>query len=175
MTNLAETIHDTDTQVSTSEITQHLSFEMGNEIYAINVLRVQEIKGWDQPTEIPDSPEFVMGVINIRGSIVPVFDLRVRFGMDNIQYNPTTVVIVTKVIHANTERIIGLVVDGVSDVLFVDKANIKKAPDFGAMVDNQYVTGLVDIESSMVILVNIDHLYASGIEPLINATDSEGS
>ncbi|MGV6853040.1 MAG: chemotaxis protein CheW [bacterium] len=171
MTNLAETIYDTDAIMSDTNMTQHLSFEMGGEVYAINVLRVQEIKGWDAPTEIPDSPKFVMGVINIRGAIVPVFDLRVRFGMNKLSYEPTTVVIVTKVIYEEGERIVGLVVDGVSDVLFVDQSKIKSAPEFGSVVDNQYVTGLIDVNGAMVVLVDIDHLYATGILPEIRISE----
>jgi len=101
---------------------QILSFLLGDEQYGVDILRVQEIKGWERTTEIPNSPDYVMGVINLRGAVVPVIDLRVRFGLDKITYDESTVVIILRAADEQTgiQKIIGIVVDGVSDVHTID-------------------------------------------------------
>ena len=107
---------------------QFLTFILSDEEYGVDILRVQEIKGWDSVTNIPNTPKYVRGVINLRGTIVPIIDLRIRFSMEQREYGPTTVVIVLKVMSGdNDSRIMGIVVDGVSDVYNIKKENINAA------------------------------------------------
>ncbi len=141
-----------------NEGNQFLTFIMASEEYGVDILRVQEIRGWESVTVIPNTPEYIKGVINIRGTIVPIIDLRERFHMKVVEYGPTTVVIVLKVVEASKERIMGIVVDAVSDVYNVDEAEIKDPPDFGSVVNIEFVRGLATIDEKMLILLEIDKL-----------------
>ena len=144
------------------DMQQFLTFLLAGEEYGVDILRVQEIKGWDAVTQVPNTPEYVRGVINLRGTIVPIIDLRIRFSMDQLEYGPTTVVIVLKVMSGeNDSRIMGIVVDGVSDVYNVKKEEINAAPDFGDGVDSSFVKGLATVEDKMVIILDIDHMLNS--------------
>lgn len=145
-----------------AEEDQYLTFIMANEEYGVDILRVQEIRGWDNVTPIPNTPKYIKGVINLRGTIVPIIDLRERFGMQSVEYGPTTVVIVLKVIKEDIERIMGIVVDAVSDVYNIESSDIKPAPDFGSVVSIEFVSGLVSIQDKMLIILDIDHLLNSG-------------
>lgn len=145
-----------------AEEDQYLTFIMANEEYGVDILRVQEIRGWDSVTPIPNTPKYIKGVINLRGTIVPIIDLRERFGIQGIEYGPTTVVIVLKVIKGDVERIMGIVVDAVSDVYNIDSSEIKPAPDFGSVVSIEFVSGLVSIQDKMLIVLDIDQLLNSG-------------
>lgn len=139
---------------------QYLTFSLAGEEYGIDILKVQEIRGWVPVTKVPNAPAFVRGVMNLRGAIVPVIDLRLRFGLETVEYTKTTVVIVVTVQSASGSRIIGTVVDGVSDVLNVDAADIQPAPDFGTAVHTEFISGLVTIESGMVMLLDVDRLLS---------------
>lgn len=149
---------------------QYLTFILANEEYGVDILRVQEIKGWDSVTPIPNTPAYIKGVINLRGTIVPIVDLRERFKMTDIQYGPMTVVIVLKVVSADKERIMGIVVDAVSDVYNVSDDEMKPAPDFGSVVKIEFVHGLATVNEKMVIILNIDHLLTADE---LNITDVE--
>ncbi len=139
---------------------QYLSFLLGDEEYGVEILRVQEIKGWDQVTRIPNSPPYLCGVLNLRGTIVPIVDLRLCFGMPPKQYTPTTVVVVLKV-EGVTQRTVGIVVDGVSDVHNVVPEDIKPTPDFGSCVSTEFINGLVSLEDdTMMMILNIDRLLS---------------
>jgi purine-binding chemotaxis protein CheW len=138
---------------------QYLTFLLGDEEYGVEILRVQEIKGWDSVTRIPNSPHYLCGVLNLRGTIVPVVDLRLRFGMPALAYTPTTVVVVLKV-DGITQRTVGIVVDGVSDAHNVLPEDIKPAPDFGKSINTDFITGLVSIEENMMMILNIDSLLS---------------
>lgn len=139
---------------------QFLTFMLAGEEYGVDILRVQEIKGWDSVTPIPNTPEYIQGVINLRGTIVPIIDLRSRFGLETVEYSPVTVVIVLRVEDADNgnSRVMGLVVDAVSDVYNVPEDSIKPAPDFGSVVDVNFVKGLATLDETMVIVLNIDRL-----------------
>ena len=139
---------------------QYLTFCLSDEGYGVDILRVQEIKGWTPVTRIPNAPEYLRGVLNLRGAIVPIIDLRMRFGMDNVEYTATTVVIVLSVRREGRERIIGVVVDGVEDVLNVNPAEIKPAPDFGATINTEFISGLATVDEKMVMLLDIDRLLS---------------
>lgn len=137
---------------------QYLTFTLAGESYGVDILRVQEIKGWTPVTRVPNTPAYVQGVLNLRGAIVPIVDLRMRFGLEWVEYSKTTVVIVLSIRSRDRERVVGIVVDAVSDVLSVEPAAIKETPDFGAAVDNEFITGLATIDEQMVMLLDVDRM-----------------
>jgi purine-binding chemotaxis protein CheW len=139
--------------------TQYLTCMLADEQYGIGILQVQEIRGWEQVTRIPNSPDFVKGVINLRGTIVPIFDLRLRFGLPAEPYSKETVVIVVHSAHrGGDERSIGLVVDAVSDVIVARDDEIISTPEFGANVPTENISGLVSEKGEMVMLLDIPSL-----------------
>jgi len=137
---------------------QFLSFTLGEETFAVEILTVQEIRTWELPTLLPRSPDFMKGVINLRGTIVPVIDLRVKFNICKPIYDETTVVIVLRFEELAKVRVMGIVVDSMSDVLFIDKDNISKSPEFGGKVDAEYIDGLSTIDGTIVSLLNTEAL-----------------
>lgn len=148
---------------------EHLTFTLGSEEYGIDILKVQEIRGYELVTKIANSPEFLKGVINLRGVIVPIIDLRIKFNLSKAEYNEFTVVIILNL----ESRVVGIVVDSVSDVVSFMPAQIKAAPDFSAALDTGYINGLGTIEQRMVILVDIERLMLSQEMALVdNATDA---
>jgi len=147
-----------------SDAEQFLTFVLGGEEYGVTILQVQGIQGWDRVTPIPNTPDFILGVINLRGAIVPIVDLRRRFGMPAAEFGPTTVVIVVRVAQENrNERTLGLVVDAVSEVCNVNAADKKPAPDFGSHIKTDFVKGLATVDKRMVILLDIDRLVSEGL------------
>ncbi len=137
---------------------QYLTFRLGQETYGIDILRVQEIRGWDETTRLPNTPEFVRGVVNIRGNIVPVYDLRLRFNMPFREYTKNTVVIVVKAEMETGSKSIGIVVDAVSDVLHGYQVEISQSPDFGEHAVTESISGLATFEGRMIVLIDIDKL-----------------
>lgn len=137
---------------------QYLTFILAEEEYGVDILRVQEIKGWEKVTPIPNTPEHIKGVINLRGTIVPIIDLRQCFKLERKAYGPTTVVIVLKVVHDDHERTMGFVVDAVSDVYDVRAGETKPPPDFGNSVNTNSIQGLATVDEKMIILLDIDRL-----------------
>ena len=144
--------------VSTGDDNQYLTFFMADEEYGVDILCVQEIRGWEAATPIPNAPSNIKGVINLRGTIVPLVDLRQCFNLETIEYTAVTVVIVLKVETAKGSRIMGIVVDAVSDVYNLAVNDMKPAPDLGDSVDTSYIRGLVNVNDRMVILLEIDRL-----------------
>jgi purine-binding chemotaxis protein CheW len=136
---------------------------LAGEEYGVDILRVQEIKGWDKVTRIPHTAKFILGVINLRGAVVPILDLRCRFGLGSSDFGPTTVVIVVRVVHKAGERTVGMVVDAVSEVYNVDMASTKPPPDVCATVDTVFVKALATIGEKMLILLDIDRLIGNSI------------
>lgn len=138
---------------------QFLSFALDNEEYCVDILSVQEIRSWEPVSRIPNVPHYEKGVVNLRGSIVPIIDLREKLGIKFTDYTPLTVVIVMQTTdnHKNT-RTVGVVVDSVSDVINLDTTTIQDAPDFGAKVNNEFINGLVSVNGRMVILLDVDKL-----------------
>lgn len=136
---------------------EFLTFTLGSEEYAIDILKVQEIRGYEPPTMIANAPPFIKGVINLRGIIVPVVDMRIKFHLGTADYTPFTVVIILNV----ASRVIGMVVDSVSDVLSLAPAQIRSAPDFSASFDTKYILGLATIDQRMLIVTDIAQLMTS--------------
>ncbi len=136
---------------------EFLTFTLGSEEYGVDILKVQEIRGYDTVTRIPDTPAFIKGVINLRGTIVPVVDMRLKFRLEQADYNVFTVMIILNV----AQRVVGMVVDGVSDVLQLSAEQICPAPELGGAVGSRFVTGIGTLDARMLILVDIEKLMSS--------------
>ncbi|MDX8382889.1 MAG: chemotaxis protein CheW [Ghiorsea sp.] len=150
---------------------QYLTFLLADEEYGVDILRVQEIKCWEEVTGIPNTPDFIKGVMNLRGAIVPIIDLRLRFNMESAIYDTQkTVVIVLKVLNDKGERTIGVVADAVSDVCNVKPDEMRTAPDFGGAINIEFIRGLASVNDKMVILLNIDHLINQGVLQQVQQT-----
>lgn len=139
-------------------VKEFLTFTLGAEEYAIDILKVQEIRGYEQPTKIAHAPAFIKGVVNLRGTMVPIVDLRIKFDVGVVEYTPVTVVIILNV----AGRIVGMVVDAVSEVAALSDTQIRAAPEFSSAVDTHYIRGLATIEERMLIVINIEKLMLSG-------------
>ena len=137
---------------------QYLTFRLADEDYGIDILRVQEIRGWDEVTRLPNAPEFVRGVVNIRGTIVPVYDLRLKFSMPFREYTKNTVVIVIRTETPKGNKSVGVVVDAVADVLHGHLIDITQSPDFGRETMTEAISGLATFEGNMVVLLDVDKL-----------------
>ena len=148
-----------------------LTFTLGKEEYGIDILKVQEIRGYETVTTVANAPEFIKGVINLRGIIVPIVDMRIKFNLGNVTYNESTVVIILNVAN----RVVGMVVDGVSDVTALKPGEIKPAPEFGTDMDTQYIQGLGTVDERMIILVDIEKLMSSRDMELIEAVEEVAS
>ncbi len=149
---------------------QYLTFMLGGEEYGINILSVQEIKGWAPSTPIPNLPEHILGVMNLRGTLVPIIDVRIRFEFEKVEYGPMTVVIVVKIKGAERERTVGIVVDAVSEVYNVNQDDIETAPDMGNAINTEFIRGLASVGDKMVILLNIDELLDTEISDAMLGT-----
>jgi purine-binding chemotaxis protein CheW len=136
------------------DATQYLTVNLADEEYGVDILAVREIRGWTPVTRIPQAPSYVLGVLNLRGAIVPVLDLRLRFGLKREEYTATTVTVIVTVAGRN----FGVVVDAVSDVVDVDAAAVRPVPDMGTAVDTEYLKGLTSVGERMVLLLDVDRL-----------------
>lgn len=145
---------------------EFLVFSLGGEEYAVDILKVQEIRGYENVTRIANAPDFIKGVTNLRGIIVPIVDLRIKFHLDKVEYGGQTVVIVVNV----GERVVGIVVDGVSDVMTLSPDQIKPAPEFGVALSSDYLSGLGSLDDRMLVLVDIDKLLTSEEMALVESS-----
>jgi purine-binding chemotaxis protein CheW len=136
---------------------EFLTFRLGEEEYGIDILKVQEIRGYEAVTAIANTPAFIKGVINLRGTIIPIVDMRIKFNLGNVEYNIFTVVIILNV----AGRIVGMVVDSVSDVISLSAEQMRPAPAFAAGLDTQYIMGLGTVDDRMLILADIEKLMTS--------------
>ena len=148
-----------DSSASVETGREYLTFELAGEEYGVDILRVREIRGWEPVTWIPNSPAFVKGVLNLRGAIVPVIDLRIRFDLPRSDYTPMTVVVVLAVKSGDgRERIMGVVVDAISDVVNARLSEIQSTPEFDASIKIDYINGLATAGEQMIMLVDVDKL-----------------
>lgn len=138
----------------TQDGNQYLTFSLGRETYGIEILRVQEIRGYSPATPIPNSPSWVRGVMNLRGTIVPVVDLRAKLGLELAQYGRFTVIIVVNV----GTRVIGLIVDAVSDVLSFSPEDVQPAPDLGGSGDGRFARGIAHVQEALVVLLDLERV-----------------
>lgn len=140
-----------------SSSSEFLTFRLGKEEYGIEILKVQEIRGYDAITRIANAPEFIKGVVNLRGVIVPIVDMRIKFNLGEAHYDQFTVVIILNL----SGRVVGIVVDGVSDVINLETEQLRDTPEFGAVIDTEYILGLGTVDNRMLILVDIEKLMSS--------------
>lgn len=144
-----------------------LVFTLGREEYGIDILKVQEIRGYEAVTRIANAPAFIKGVVNLRGSIVPIVDMRIKFGLGEPVYDAFTVVIILNIF----QRTVGMVVDGVSDVIQLAEDELRDPPEFGSVVETTYIDGLGTKGERMVIIVDIERLMSSAEMALVDVTD----
>lgn len=147
------------------EASEFLTFRLGVESYGIEILKVQEIRGYESPTAIANAPDFIKGVINLRGVIVPILDLRIKFRLSQASYDEFTVAIILNV----AGRVVGVVVDSVSDVLTLATESIRPTPEFAsAAFDTKYITGLATVDERMLILLDIEKLMTGADMALVD-------
>ena len=135
---------------------QCLTFKLADEEYGVDIMKVQEIRSWEPATSIPNTPDFIVGVINLRGNVVPVIDLRKRFSLDKAEYGASTVIVVVKVEHQGDERTMGLVVDAVSEVYNISEEMMRETPELGSAVNTEFVKGLATVDDKMIIMLDAD-------------------
>ena len=143
---------------------QFLTFKLAGEEYGVGILTVQEIRGWSSVTKVPHTPTWLLGVINLRGVVVPIIDLRVKFKFASAEYNDTTVVIILTV----ATRVVGVVVDGVSDVITLGASQIKPAPSLGSGSDTSHIIGFGTLDERMRILMDVEKLMAGADTGLLD-------
>jgi purine-binding chemotaxis protein CheW len=163
--NHAPDIRLADTNACRREL---LTFRLGQEEYGIDILKVQEIRRYEAVTRIANAPDFVKGVINMRGTIVPILDLRIKFRFPEVHYDDFTVVVILNV----AGRVIGVVVDAVSDVIALSDDDVHPAPEFGAQLDTDYLEGLASVDDRMLIVVDIEALVRAPELGIVDADDA---
>ena len=160
MAELAEAV-DKELKEITDREGKYLTFSMANEEYGIGILQIREIIGMMPITSVPQTPEFVKGVINLRGKVIPVIDLRLRFNMDSIDYNERTCIIVVEILGQSATVQVGIVVDSVSEVLNIKQDEIEDTPTFGTSLNTDFILGMAKMEGGVKILLDIDQVLTS--------------
>ncbi len=161
---MADSVETMDQAIKTATIKtgKYLTFTLNREEYGIGILKVKEIIGMMPVTSVPRTPDYVKGVINLRGKVIPVMDLRLKFDMEEIPYDERTCIIVVEIDLKTETILIGIVVDSVSEVLNIQEENIEDPPDFGTKLEMEYILGLAKAEGSVKILLNIDKVLSAG-------------
>jgi purine-binding chemotaxis protein CheW len=154
-------------ELATAEAREYLTFRLDQEEYGIDILKVQEIRGYEPPTRVANAPDFIKGVVNLRGTIVPIVDMRLKFNCSKAEYNAFTVVIILNL----RNRIVGVVVDSVSDVMELPAESIKAAPEIDSVIDSAAVLGLGSLGDRMLILLDIERLMSAPDMGLVSAPD----
>lgn len=160
-----EAVSNNSGNIAKSGAGEYLTFVLGNEEYGLEILKVQEIRGYDTVTQIANTPDFIKGVVNLRGKIVPIVDLRIKFNLGKVAYDEFTVVIILNL----SGRVVGIVVDGVSDVMALTEDQIREVPSLVTSIDTKYIVGLATVEQQMLILVDIEQLMSSPEMELLDA------
>jgi purine-binding chemotaxis protein CheW len=156
-TSFKQSVATTPNGEQSGRMLQFISFRVGDQEFAIDIMAVREIKGWTDTTTLPNQQEYLLGVLNLRGTIVPIYDLRCRFGMGLTTATSSHVVIIVSVL----DRTIGLLVDAVSDILTVNPADIRPVPEMDRTVSTDYLTGLINVGDTMVVLLSLETLFTS--------------
>lgn len=152
-------VMEKNTETTTTGAREYLTFRLDQEEYGIDILKVQEIRGYEPPTRIAHAPAFIKGVVNLRGTIIPIVDMRLKFNCSKDEYNSFTVVIILNL----RNRVVGIVVDSVSDVMELSAESIRPAPDIESVIDNDCIMGLGSVGERMLILLDIEKLM-SGLD-----------
>ncbi|MGF1749665.1 chemotaxis protein CheW [Vibrio cionasavignyae] len=168
MTSSIKNNSDSDIKTQAKE---YLTFWLGEEYYGIDILTVQEIRTYGQVTAIANMPPFIKGVMNLRGVVIPIVDMRIKFHLSDITYHDMTVVIILNIDH----RIVGIVVDSVADVLLLDTVDVQPPPDFASALDTKYIKGLASQNELMLILIHIQKLMSSQDMALFNQIENDVS
>lgn len=148
---------------------QYLTFTVGNEEYGVEIMSIREIRQWAQSTRLPNTPQFMLGVMNLRGAIIPIFDLRARFTGERTEADSKNVIIIV----ALSTRLIGILVDTVSDIVHATEADIKPPPSMELNIDERYVNGLISLEERMIVLLDVEHLFdAQTLRDAVHAATS---
>ncbi len=163
MLTLTDTARDQEAEKPSEDAKEYLAFTLGREEYGIDILRVQEIRGYEPVTRIANAPDFIKGVVNLRGTIIPIVDMRIKLNLGEATYDQFTVVIILNI----AGRVVGMVVDSVSDVTMLKPEQMRGAPEVGTAFDSDYLIGLGDLGQRMLILVDIDKLMTSAEMGLI--------
>ncbi|SCA54853.1 Chemotaxis protein cheW [Candidatus Terasakiella magnetica] len=154
--NLMPSVHENgELQNAGEEVNQFITFTIGEEEYGVDIMAVREIKAWTETTHLPNTPEFMRGVLNLRGLIVPIFDLRCRFGMGLTEATKMHVVVIVQV----QNRMVGILVDTVSDIISISQGDIQEVPKMDRNIDDEYLSGLVTVKTRMVALLDVDLLF----------------
>jgi purine-binding chemotaxis protein CheW len=159
MQNLAETYAG----AATEDVRQYISFTIGEEEYGVDIMAIREIKGWSASTELPNTPDYLRGVINLRGAIIPIFDLRARFSGHLTEASARHVIMVVAV----RNKVIGLLVDAVADIITVRTADIQPVPELEHKIDTGFLSGLVTVDGRMVALLDLHRLFDNETESLL--------
>lgn len=176
MSNTLKEENGDSSEAKAADENQYLTFIMAGEEYGVDILTVQEIRGWEPTTVVPNSPKYIKGVINLRGTIVPIMDLRTRFNLDQVEYSPTTVVIILKVETDRGERVMGIVVDAVSDVHSISDVDLKSKPEITEDLNSDFIKNLVSVSEKMIILLDVKGLLTfetTKLNSLTELADSE--
>ena len=160
-------VMEKNTETTTTGAREYLTFRLDQEEYGIDILKVQEIRGYEPPTRIAHAPAFIKGVVNLRGTIIPIVDMRLKFNCSKAEYNSFTVVIILNL----RNRVVGIVVDSVSDVMELSAESIRPAPDIESVIDNDCIMGLGSVGERMLILLDIEKLMSSVDMGLVAADD----
>ena len=159
MTNAAQQQYkETGSGAMQDDEQQYLTFIMAGEEYGVDILAVQEIRGWEPTTVVPNAPDYIKGVINLRGTIVPIMDLRSRFNLERVEYSPVTVVIILKVETERGGRVMGIVVDAVSDVHSISDSDTRNSPELIEDLNTEFIRSLVSVDDNMIILLDVQRL-----------------
>ncbi len=158
--------------MNSSAMTQYLTFDLLGEMYGVEILKVKEIRGWEEIRDIPNTPDYIKGALNLRGEIIPIVDLRVRFMMGEVTYTPITIIIILAVQTDTGETVIGIVADAVSDVLDISRDDIQEKPNLGSKIDMQFMLGLSVTADNMVMLLDVDKVlnpnYFEGLPSILS-------
>jgi len=150
---------DSEKNADKAKVEQYLSFIMDTEEYAVGILSVREIRGWESVTPIPNTPDYVKGFINLRGIVVPIIDLRQRFNLDVVEYTDTTVVIILNTTdQIDCQNLVGIIVDAVSEVYDIAPDSVREPPNLGSQIDTRFIKGIVEINDKMIILTEVQTL-----------------
>ena len=160
-------VMEKNTETTTTGAREYLTFRLDQEEYGIDILKVQEIRGYEPPTRIAHAPAFIKGVVNLRGTIIPIVDMRLKFNCSKAEYNSFTVVIILNL----RNRVVGIVVDSVSDVMELSAESIRPAPDIESVIDNGCILGLGSVAERMLILLDIEKLMSSSDMGLVSTDD----
>jgi len=172
MTNAAQqSQNDKASGAGSDDEQQYLTFIMAGEEYGVDILAVQEIRGWEATTVVPNAPDYIKGVINLRGTIVPIMDLRSRFSLERVEYSPVTVVIILKFETERGERVMGIVVDAVSDVHSISDSDTRNSPELIEDLNTEFIRSLVSVDDNMIILLDVQRLLTIDKQLLNIATD----